>query len=437
MKPLDRRRYLASWRYWLAPGMGVKRHVAWALAGALLGVVAITALVLWLLGDGRRELAVPLEVMLVSPTWARHGGWIMAALAIIGIVTCVAAIGRLNRSLLSNWMERPHEAAEVLHRRLQLGRGPKIVAIGGGTGLSLLLRGLRGHSSNLTAVVAVSDDGGSSGRLRAAFDMPAPGDLSDCLAALSDDEGALGRLLEYRFERGRELEGHTFGNLLITTLSEVEGDFAEGLRVIQRLLNLHGAVWPATAKPVSLRVEKADGRVVEGESEVRRVPGPSKRVSVEPADIDALPEVSQAIAEAELVILGPGSLFTSVLPPLLVPDVARALRETEAPVVYVVNIMTEAGETDAFGAWDHVRTIHEHLGRFPDLVLVNDEAVDDARLEAYRSEQAELVHLELQVFRNAGVDLLLRPVLGEGPRAQHDAPKLALALVEWALERRS
>lgn len=427
---------MASWRYWLAPGMGVKRHVAWAVGGALLGMVAVTALTLWLLGEGRRDLSAPLEVVLVSPAWARHGGWIMAGLAIVGFATCVSAIGRLNRSLLSNWMERPHEAAEVLHRRLQLGKGPRIVAIGGGTGLSLLLRGLRGHSANLTAVVAVSDDGGSSGRLRAAFDMPAPGDLSDCLAALSDDDGALGRLLEYRFERGRELEGHTFGNLLIATLSEVEGDFAEGLRVIQRLLNLHGAVWPATAMPVSLRVEKADGRVVEGESEVRRVPGPSRRVSVEPADVDALPEVGQAIAEAELVILGPGSLFTSVLPPLLVPDVARALRETKAPLVYVANIMTEAGETDGFGAWDHVRTIHEHLDRFPDLVLVNDEAVDEARLEAYRSEGAELVHLDLQVFRKAGVDLLLRPVLGEGPHAQHDAPKLALALVDWALERR-
>ena len=222
----------AAWRFWLVPGMGVKRHVAWAIVGASCALVGTVAFTLWTLRDQRAQLAEPIEAFLRSEGWSRAGGWVAGLVVLVGVAMAVAAIGRLNRSLLSHWLERPSDAAAVLHRRLVLARGPRIVAIGGGTGLSLLLRGLREHTSNLTAVVAVTDDGGSSGRLRAAFGMPAPGDLSDCLAALSVDEASLGRLLQYRFERGRELEGHTFGNLLITTLSEVERDFGDALRSI-------------------------------------------------------------------------------------------------------------------------------------------------------------------------------------------------------------
>lgn len=352
-----------TWRYWLVPGMGVKRHITWAVIGATVSLVGTFGLTLWLLADRRTALSAPIEELLVSDPWVRAGGWIAGAAVVLGIGLAVAAIGRLNRSLLSNWLDRPQEAAQLLHRRLTLARGPRIVAIGGGTGLSLLLRGFREHTSNLTAVVAVTDDGGSSGRLRAAFGMPAPGDLSDCLAALSVDEASLGRLLQYRFSRGGELQGHTFGNLLITTLSEVEHDFGDALRVMQRLLDLNGAVWPATAQAVTLRVEKTDGVVIEGESELAAHPGPAARVSLSPADPEALPEVVKALAHADLVVLGPGSLFTSTLPPVLVPAVGAALRTSPATLVQVVNIMTEAGETDGFDAWDHVAAVERHVGR--------------------------------------------------------------------------
>ncbi len=410
--------------------MGVKRHVAWAVAGALLSSAGVVIFVVWAWGEGRRDLTAPIEGMLVSPGWARFGGWAGGALTIGGVLMAVVAIGRLNRSLLSNWFPRPFEAAEVLHRRLRLARGPRIVALGGGTGLSLLLRGLRPFSSNLTAVVAVSDDGGSSGRLRAAFGMPAPGDLSDCLAALATDEAALGRLLEYRFERGREFEGHTFGNLLIATLSEVEGDFGDALRAVNRLLELQGAVWPATARPVSLWVEKADGRVVEGESVVRETAGASRRIEVRPADVEAMPEALEAIADADLVVLGPGSLFTSTLPPALVDGVSAALRSTAARLVYVANLMTEAGETDGFDAWDHVETLRRHLGRLPDVVIVNDAPIDTERLAAYEHEGAFPVHVDAERLRAAGVTPVAAPVLGAGPHAQHDAHALAQLLVD-------
>jgi uncharacterized cofD-like protein len=416
--------------------MGVKRHVTLAVIGASVALVGTIGLTLWLLDDRRAALSAPIEDLLVSEPWGRGGGWLAGAVVVLGIGLAVVAIGRLNRSLLSNWLDRPQEAAQLLHRRLKLARGPRIVAIGGGTGLSLLLRGLREHTSNLTAVVAVTDDGGSSGRLRAAFGMPAPGDLSDCLAALSVDEASLGRLLQYRFSRGGELQGHTFGNLLITTLSEVEHDFGDALRVMQRLLDLNGAVWPATAHAVTLRVEKADGAVIEGESVLAAHPGPVARVSLSPVDPEALPEVVEALARADLVVLGPGSLFTSTLPPVLVPAVGTALRTSNAVLVQVMNIMTEAGETDGFDAWDHVAAVERHVGRRPDLVVINATPVDPGRAAAYRREAAELVVVDRERFRAAGVALVAWPLLGPGPHAQHDAPALARSLVRWWAERR-
>lgn len=435
--PPPPRRARAAWRYWLVPGMGVKRHVSWAVAGALLALVGTVGLTLWLLRDQRARLAAPIEQFLLSDAWSRAGGWLTGLVILVGIAAAVAAIGRLNRSLLSHWLDRPSDAAALLHRRLTLARGPRIVAIGGGTGLSLLLRGLREHTSNLTAVVAVTDDGGSSGRLRAAFGMPAPGDLSDCLAALSVDEASLGRLLQYRFERGRELEGHTFGNLLITTLSEVEQDFGDALRGLQRLLDLNGAVWPVTAEAVTLQVEKADGRVIEGESHLAAHAGAARTVRLQPPAPAALPEVVAALAAADLVVLGPGSLFTSTLPPLAVPAVAAALRTSPATVVQVVNIMTERGETDGFDAWDHVDAVVRHVGRTPDLVVLNTTPVDDARRAAYLEEGAEVVPADAAALRRRGLGVVAWPLLGDGPHAQHDAGVLADGLVRWWARRGS
>jgi uncharacterized cofD-like protein len=419
------------WRYWLTPGMGVKRHVAVAASGGIAALLGTVLVALWWWHERRFELAAPLERALDTELWLGLGWLLGGTVLVLGLTMMVAAVGRLNRSLLSHWVDRPQDMAAAMHRRLWLARGPRIVAVGGGTGLSLLLRGLRLHTSNLTAVVAVSDDGGSSGRLRSAFGMPAPGDLSDCLAALSADEASLGRLLQYRFARGRELEGHTFGNLLITTLSEMEGDFGHALRVMQRLLDLRGSVWPATAMPVTLRVEKVSGAVIEGESQVAQVPGAVRSVALDPPFPTALPEVVAAIRSAELVLLGPGSLFTSTLPPLLVPAVAAAVRQTRARLVQIVNIMTEAGETDGFTAWDHIAAVERHLGRRPDVVVVNTLPVDEARLAAYRSERAGLVEVDAQRFSAARIELLAWPLLGPAPHAQHDAATLAARLVAW------
>ena len=429
MTTQERLRYLLSMRYWLAPGMGVKRHVALAVGGALFLVVGVIGAMLWLFSGNRQALSEPIEGVLVSGPWLKYGLIVSLILLAAGLTVAIVAVGRLNRSLLSNWMPRPYEAAALLHQRLQLSRGPRIVAFGGGTGLSNLLRGLRTHSSNLTAVVTVADDGGSSGRLRLDFGMPAPGDLSDCLAALSDNELEVSRLLQYRFQRGRELIGHTFGNLLIATLTEVEGDFGRAIRALNSLLNLAGSVYPATTEPVSLCVRKSSGELVQGESAVRDLPGAVERVSIEPEGASSLPEVVRDIARADLIVLGPGSLFTSTIPPLLVTEVRRALLATQAPLLYVCNIMTEAGETDGFTAFDHVSKLSEHLGRAPDWVVVNSGTVDPERLEAYQEEGAEVVEVEQDRFAAQGIRLAKLDLLGSGPYAQHDAK----ALAEWLI----
>lgn len=432
-----RRKGLDAWRLWLLPGMGVKRHVLLAVVGGLVLVLGVVGAVLWWFNERRETLADPIEVVLVSAPWQAYGGWVSLLLVLAGVAIASTAVGRLNRSLLSHWMPRPQDAAELLYRRVQLGRGPRIVILGGGSGTSNLLRGLREHTSNLTAVVAVSDDGGSSGRLRKAFDMPAPGDLTDCLAALSNHESSLSRLLQHRFERGDELRGHTFGNLLITTLREFEGDFGKALRVLNELLDLSGAVYPATTEPVTLEATKRDGSVVRGESAVRGVAGPVSSVALVPAEPRTLPDVERALATADLVVLGPGSLYTSTIPPLLVPGVRTALERTPARVVYVSNIMTEAGETDGLDAYDHVAALLEHGARRPDVVIVNQTRIDDRRVQAYASEGAAPVAPAHERFAAAGIRVESLPLVGSGDVAQHDSASLALALVELARAARA
>ena len=423
-------------RYWLTPGMGVKRHIAGMAAGVFVLLVGALLGALWLWDKGL--LLEPLEATLGrSPLWPRLGGAVALLLLVGGGALAVGAVGRLNRSLLSNWMPKPRDAAVLLHRRVSLAKGPRLVAFGGGTGLSNLLRGLRHYTSNITAVVTVSDDGGSSGRLREAFGIPAPGDLTDVLAALSDNELHVSRLLEHRYARGSDLKGHTFGNLLITTLTEVEGDFARAVRVLNSLLNICGAVYPVTTEPTTLKVVKTSGAVVRGESLVRETPGAVWEVTLEPPAPALVPDVGLALAAADVIVLGPGSLFTSTLPPLLVPGASEAVRASAAALVYVCNVMTEAGETDGFSAWDHVAALYRHLGRYPDWVVVNTGVVNPERLERYRAEGAEVVVFDPAPFAAAGIEVATLNLLSGGAQAGHDSARLARWLYAFCKQVRA
>ncbi len=424
---------LSTLRLWLTPGMGVKRYVTVAVFGGLLLVLGVVGLSLWFFGDERSVISAPIEEFLTSGNWYAFGAWLSLLLLLSGVVISSVAVAFLNRSLLSNWMPRPGDAARLLNRKVMLAKGPKVVALGGGSGLSNLLRGLREHTSNLTAVVAVSDNGGSSGRLRAEYDMPAPGDLTDCLAALSDNESELTRLMQYRFTRGKELRGHTFGNLLIATVTEMQGDFGQALRVINRLLSLSGSVYPATAQPVNLVVTKEGGVEVTGEEQLREVPGAVQSLRIEPSDPEGPPEVVAALLAADLVVLGPGSLFSSTIPPALVPAIRDAINRTDAKLVYVANIMTEVGETDGFDAFAHVEAITRHGVRAPDVVLVNSTPIDPERLKNYVSEGAQVVEASTAAFAEAGIRLMPVPMLGRGEYAQHDSVMLARVLAEMAV----
>jgi uncharacterized cofD-like protein len=428
-----RRRVIGQWR-WLVPGMGVKRHVAVLVLGLailLLGFyqfarVGPSAVLFTRWALRLRDFAVP-----GLPLWS--GG---ALLGLVGLALAWTGILGLTRSVVRGVGAQPNEALDRLFRQRALERGPRIVAVGGGTGLSNLLSGLKTYSANITAVVAVTDDGGSSGRLRRSLGMPAPGDLTDCYAALSDSPD-LARLLLHRFDRGDELKGHTFGNLLIATLSEEQGDFASAALAVNEILNVRGRVVPAATRAATLVAEIEGGGVVQGESTLRERANraPILRMHLEPPDVPAMDEAVGAVRDAELVVLGPGSLYTSVIPPLLVSDLGAAIRQTRARVVYVANIMSEPGETDGLTAFEHAQVVAAHLGRVPDLVLLNSGEVPGATIARYRAEGAAPVVQDLERFRSAGMIVRKAPLTRGG--GQHDPRALALALVRLVLVRQS
>ncbi|MFV1858272.1 MAG: uridine diphosphate-N-acetylglucosamine-binding protein YvcK [Anaerolineales bacterium] len=352
---------------WLQPGLGIKRWIALLIAGIFLTALGISIGAAALSGEpGFNEVnSVPAGVM-------------VGVLIFAGVAASLLALFRLNRSLLSPYVKPGEPVVEVVARHRRLGRGPKIVAIGGGTGLATLLRGLKTHTRNLTAIVTMADDGGSSGRLRRSLGLPPPGDLRSCLAALSDDEDLLTQLFQYRFLKGEELEGHSFGNLFIAALSGVTGSFDSGILEAGRVLAIRGRVLPSTLADVSLAADKTptlEFRAirVEGESRIPDVPGQIRRVYLEPSDPPAYPEAIHALLNADMIVIGPGSLYTSVLPNLLVPDIADAVRSSRAFRVYVCNVATQTGETDDYDCEAHWSALAQHAGDgLVDVVVAND-----------------------------------------------------------------
>lgn len=388
---------------WLLPGMRVKRYAL--VAG--LGVLGV--------GLGLAQLL---------PPWGlgRAGG---LALVLAGGLALVLGIRAMNRSVLKAIAE-PEEVPERVYIRRRLERGPRVVAFGGGTGLSRLLLGLKEWTANTTAIVAVSDEGGSTGRLRQAFGIPAVGDLVDCLMALSD-QPALARLLAYRFAEG-EFKGHTFGNLFLLTLIQETGGFAEAIREANAILNLRGEVYPATPEPVRVWARFRDGREVLGELALRAARGRVAEVGLKPWPGAVLPEAVRAVERAELIVLGPGSLYTSVLPSLL--PLREALRRARGRLVYVLNLMTEPGETDGHTAYDHYKAISYHLGRRPEAVLVHTAPIPEEVLRRYAQEGRYPVAFDPRPFAVDGVRVVTGDFREEGPLAQHDPHKLVQALLQ-------
>jgi len=362
---------------WIAPGLGVKRWFLIVLFGiTMLGV----GLAFILLDLYRTESTNPIFLELLSVSSLRFLPRILRIVIFgsLGIGMVVYGTYRLNRALLGPFIRPGRAIVDELTNYRRRERGPRIVAIGGGHGLATLLRGLKVYTRNLNAVVTVADDGGSSGRLRESFGILPPGDIRNCLAALSNDEQMLTQLFQYRFSSAGELEGHSFGNLFITALAEITGSFESAVAESGKVLSVSGRVLPSTLHDVKLvadmQLPDSQNQVrVEGESRIPKMAGRVRRVWLEPNDAPAYPPVIKAILNADIIVIGPGSLYTSLLPNLLVKDLLGAIHASRAVKVYVCNIATQAGETDAYSGSDHVRSLEEHVGeRVFDVVLCNN-----------------------------------------------------------------
>ncbi|WDL99398.1 YvcK family protein [Alicyclobacillus sp. ALC3] len=319
---------------------------------------------------------------------------------------------------------------EARNRVKHLQRRPRIVAIGGGTGLSVILRGLKEFQVDLTAIVTVADDGGSSGRLRSDFAMPPPGDIRNCLVALADTEPLLERLLQFRFPAGEGLAGHSFGNLFLAAMTHIMGDFESAIKETSRVLAVRGRVLPAVKDDVRLRAVLANGQVVEGESEIPRAGERIERVELVPSDIQPLQEALDAIRDADAVVVGPGSLYTSVLPNLLVPGLVDALTQSPAKKVYICNVMTQPGETDALSASQHVEVIRRHVGRqLFDYILVNAASLPPQALAQYQAQQSYPVQADIEALHRQGLRVVARDFVHYATYARHDSRLIAEQII--------
>ncbi|WP_085991376.1 gluconeogenesis factor YvcK family protein [Oceanobacillus senegalensis] len=304
---------------------------------------------------------------------------------------------------------------------------PKVVVIGGGTGMPVLLRGLKNLPIDLTALVTVADDGGSTGRIRNEMSIPAPGDIRNVIAALSDAEPMLLELFQHRFSVGNGLSGHSLGNLLLAAMTSITGDFYDGIKEISRVLNVKGSIYPISNQNMSLHAKYKDGTYVSGESNIPRANKQIERVFLKPQPIQPLPNAVRAIENADLVIISPGSLFTSIMPNLIIPEIDIALRETQGKVVYICNVMTQAGETTGFTASDHVLAIQNHIGNgCVDAVVVHNEPIEKSIQAIYAEENAEPVVYDIEKLVDMGLEIIEGDIINHSSATvRHDKDKIA------------
>ncbi|HUF07266.1 MAG TPA: gluconeogenesis factor YvcK family protein [Candidatus Binatia bacterium] len=415
---------------WLYPGMHLKRWLVVLFFGiAILGLGAAIFI---------RDLYRTNAADEIAVVYWLTGAWMepqvrAAVVAGIGVLLTVVGMWGLMRSVISPFIARGDSVMEVLYTKRYLARGPRIVAIGGGTGLSTLLRGLKGYSGNITAVVAVADDGGSSGQLRQQLGIVPPGDIRNCIAALADAEPLMSQLMQYRFPAGSGLDNHAFGNLFIAAMTAVTGDFEEAVRESNRVLAVRGQVLPATSVPLNLSAQLESGRHLYGQVAIANAEERIARVFIEPADVRATSEALERILEAEMIVIGPGSLFSSVLPNLLISDVRDALAAAQGMKVYVCNVATQPGETPKLTASEHLRALFDHIGEDTiDYVIVN-RSTDARRPEGWLAEPVEV---DTRRLEELPVVIIEEDVIDPSNAHRHDPAKLATALMRLQQEDR-
>ncbi|MDE2768086.1 MAG: YvcK family protein [Chloroflexota bacterium] len=417
-------------RRWLTLGIGVKRY----LLLIFLGTVVLALAMAMFLAFVYRTIDIPgpagTVVYYVTLQFLAHPVRELTVGA-LGLVIAASGAFLLGRSVLSVVVDPKDDLAEILYQNRRLQRGPRVVAIGGGTGLGVLLRGLKGYTNNITAVVTVADDGGSSGRLREELGLMPPGDIRQCLAALADSESLMQDVMEYRFSRGQGLQGHSLGNLLIAAMTDLnQGNFERGVNDLSGVLRIRGRILPSTLTDVRLAAQMTDGSIVRGESRIRSAGKPIRRVLIEPRYVAANEEAVKELLAADMIVLGPGSVHTSVLPNLLVGDIAAAVRASNAVKVYVCNVATEPGETDGYSLADHVTSLTSNVG--PGLfqyTLVNN----NTNLGVQPGSGSRIVECDPAVqveLLETGVQAVMADVVDHNDPRHHDSKTLADALVQ-------
>ena len=396
---------------WLYPGMRVKR---WSFL-AIFGVIMVS------MGF----------VMVISET-ASKSKTFAAVIIIAGMLAIVTGIKRIIKSFVTILLpSKEGDLVDKVYNKLVLERGPKIVVVGGGTGLSMLLHGLKEYTSNITAVVTMADDGGSSGRLRQDFDMLPPGDIRNCLVALADAEPLMAKLFQFRFSDESELKGHNFGNLFIAAMSQVAGNFDAAIKESSKVLAIRGSVVPSTLNKVTLVAEHYDGTESVGESQIPKALKTIKRIYMKPAGSKPTHEAIEAIRRADGIILGPGSLYTSIMPNLLVEKIYKEIIASRAIKMYVCNVMTQKGETDGYKASDHLRAIIEHTASgIVDYCIVNTAKIPDSMAQRYREEGSSPVTADSENIKKMRCKVIEAHMITIKDYVRHDAQKLARIMVD-------
>ena len=411
---------------WLIPGLQVKRWLFLVLVGAV-----FIALGLAILFDAKPiSFIMDMVKVLAGILPSAVSGLILLG---FGGILFLKGWLNANSSVLQgiDTKDQGH-VLERLYRRRMLDKGPKIVAIGGGTGLSTILKGLKHITNNLTAIVTVGDDGGSSGRLRKEFGVLPPGDIRNCIAALASEEDLVTKLFQYRFKVGNGLEGHSFGNLFLSALCNITGDMMSAVIESSKVLAIRGKVLPATLDDMRLVAQMEDGRVIYGESQIPEAKGKIHRLYCEPSRPRALPAALKAIKEADIIIMGPGSLYTSIIPNLLIRDISQAISKSHAHKAYICNIMTQPGETDFFSVSDHIKTILTHAGyaNIIDAVIINDSLPSNL---ASKYSGSSPVVIDVENIKKMGIKIINARLIEENEQGlvRHSPKRLARVVYKW------
>lgn len=415
---------------WLYPGLNIKRWLLLFSLGLMVVAFGVALIMNYqVFGQVEEEILRLLYVFTGTYDYAflATAGF---ALIVAGMIVMLYALRKLVKRFFALVAPDEEEVSKQIASRIELSRGVRIVAIGGGHGLSTLLKGLKQKTSNISAIVTVADDGGSSGRLREEMDIIAPGDLRNCLVALADKDTALEQLFQYRFGGEGELSGHSLGNLFLAALIKEFGNAQNALETASTVLNIRGKVMPATAERIRLLAKMSDGKEIEGESEIAAYGASRKtkilRMSMIPEAPIAVGDALEAIRHADLITLGPGSLYTSVLPDLLVPEILQAIKESNAPCLYICNVMTQPGETEGYTVSDHVKALIEHVGKnVIDYVLVNNASPSQEILKKYEEAGEFPVKIDAKQVEETGVIMIESDLLGEERGASHNSLVLA------------